>query len=232
MGEGLMKAKVAGGGLIVLPILIKVMLRQRKVRWLCMSIACIAGGAVSMGLRHNRRARDSKRQSHLDGERQQHRMRFRPQEPTQHEPGWEGERREEPGHDMQPETRHGEVLTVHPVPRQVLLGVSTEPGTAGLGQQPNTATLSTTTPDIETIWQRIKDHEGETFRQIRGGAFSYACARSHIAPDRTKQNIAKAHFAEALAYVPLRNTVPVQHLRGPSYIYAILMDQRIRRHDW
>jgi hypothetical protein len=50
--------------------------------------------------------------------------------------------------------------------------------------------------------------------------------------DRTKQNIAKAHFAEALAYVPLRNTVPVQHLRGPSYIYAILMDERIRRHDW
>jgi hypothetical protein len=35
-----------------------------------------------------------------------------------------------------------------------------------------------------------------------------------------------------LRYVPLPNTVPVQHLRGPSYIYAILMDSRIRRTDW
>jgi hypothetical protein len=32
--------------------------------------------------------------------------------------------------------------------------------------------------------------------------------------------------------VPLENTVPVQHLRGPSYIYAILMDPRIRQDDW
>ena len=37
---------------------------------------------------------------------------------------------------------------------------------------------------------------------------------------------------EAAALVPLANTVPVQHLRAPSYIYAILMDPRIRQSDW
>jgi hypothetical protein len=31
---------------------------------------------------------------------------------------------------------------------------------------------------------------------------------------------------------PLPNTVPVQNLQGPSYLYAILMDSRIRDGDW
>jgi hypothetical protein len=32
--------------------------------------------------------------------------------------------------------------------------------------------------------------------------------------------------------VPLSSTVEMNHLQGPSYIYAILMDSRIRRDDW
>lgn len=36
----------------------------------------------------------------------------------------------------------------------------------------------------------------------------------------------------ALTLVTLANTVPVQHLRDPSYLYAILMDERIRGQDW
>lgn len=85
---------------------------------------------------------------------------------------------------------------------------------------------------LEAIWARIKACEGETFRQIRGGEFTYTVAGSAVIPDRTNQNIPRAHFEEATTLLPLSNTVPVQHLRGPSYIYAILMDSRIRGKDW
>ena len=88
------------------------------------------------------------------------------------------------------------------------------------------------TPRIETVWLCISTHAGETFQQIRGWAFTYVAECSYLKPDRTNQQIPRAHFEEALGLVPLENTVPVQHLRGPSYIYAILMDPRIRRGDW
>ena len=85
---------------------------------------------------------------------------------------------------------------------------------------------------FDTIWQRIKDHESEQFRQIRGGEFAYEVVGNAIALDRTNQNIPREHFKQASRLLPLKNTVPVQHLRGPSYIYAVLMDERIREADW
>lgn len=84
---------------------------------------------------------------------------------------------------------------------------------------------------IDTVWARIKASAGEEFRQIRDKAFTYEVHGSAVIPERIDQNIPRAHFEEALQLLPLENTVPVQHLRGPSYIYAILMDHRIRRSD-
>ena len=86
--------------------------------------------------------------------------------------------------------------------------------------------------EIEAIWARVEAHAGESFQQIRGNEFTYAVVGGHVIPDRTNQQIPKSHFEKALAYVPLANTLPVQRLRGPSFIYAILMDQRIRQNDW
>ena len=85
---------------------------------------------------------------------------------------------------------------------------------------------------FEKVWIRIKAHEGETFTQIRGGEFTYEVVGNMVTPDRTNQNFPRSHFEEALTLVPLKNTAPVQHLRGPSYIYAIMMDDRIRQSDW
>ena len=81
---------------------------------------------------------------------------------------------------------------------------------------------------FSVIWERIKANQGQAFHQIRGAAFAYAVTDEHVYPNRTNQRIPKSHFEEAFAFVPLPNTAPVQHLRGPSYIYAILMDERIR----
>jgi hypothetical protein len=87
-------------------------------------------------------------------------------------------------------------------------------------------------PKIDDVWERIVAHGGETFHQIRGGEFTYAVKGQHLRLSRTNQNVPRSHVEEALALVPLDNTVAVQHLRAPSYIFAILMDERIRGRDW
>lgn len=88
------------------------------------------------------------------------------------------------------------------------------------------------TIDIDTLWSRLRAHEGETFTQIRGGTFTYAVTSSAVIPDRTNRTFPQSDLGKALDLVPLRATTDVHHLQGPSYVYAILMDDRIRRDDW
>lgn len=85
---------------------------------------------------------------------------------------------------------------------------------------------------FDTIWRRIKANQGHSFQQIRGREFTFEIVGQSIVLSTTNQNIPHVHLEEASRLLPLRNTVPVQHLRGPSYIYAILMDSRIRQQDW
>ena len=85
---------------------------------------------------------------------------------------------------------------------------------------------------FEDIWERIKQYQGEEFYQIRGQAFTYDVIGSVVVPSTTNQQLPKSHFEKAFEQVPLENTVGIQHLRGPSYIFAILMDKRIRQSDW
>ncbi|MBM3475540.1 MAG: hypothetical protein FJX75_19920 [Armatimonadetes bacterium] len=85
---------------------------------------------------------------------------------------------------------------------------------------------------FDEVWERIAACAGETFHQIRGGEFTYEVVGNHVVPDRTNHRIPRSHFREALDLVPLGSTVPVQHLRGLSYIFAILMDLRIRQGAW
>ncbi len=49
---------------------------------------------------------------------------------------------------------------------------------------------------FETIWNRIKANEGETFTQIRGGEFTYEVVGNMLIPDRTNQNFPRIQFKE------------------------------------
>lgn len=80
---------------------------------------------------------------------------------------------------------------------------------------------------FETIWRRIEMFEGETFTQIRGKQFTYKIVGRSLALDSTNQSISRKQLEEAAELLPLESTVPIQHLRAPSYIYAILMDPRV-----
>ena len=92
----------------------------------------------------------------------------------------------------------------------------------------------------DTVWQRIRDHAGEDFLAIDGTAFQYKLMEGSInSPKKsTLQVVGNRHpiyrstFEKAMELVPLQNTSDVKHLRGPSYLYGILMDERIRCGDW
>lgn len=85
---------------------------------------------------------------------------------------------------------------------------------------------------FETVWCRIEAHAGEEFTQIRGGSFRYEVRSGAVWPNRTNRAIPRSHFEQAFDIVPLPSTTPIQRLQGPSYLYAVLMDRRIRREDW
>lgn len=80
---------------------------------------------------------------------------------------------------------------------------------------------------IERVWQHIIENEGNVFTQIRGKQFTYSVVGISIKLMTTNQLVAKSEFEKALSFMPLSNTVSIQHLRAPSYIYAILTDKRL-----
>ena len=87
-------------------------------------------------------------------------------------------------------------------------------------------------PHIEEICYRFILHEGEIFVQKTGKEFKYKIKGNILKPISINRNLSKAEFEKALPLLPLENTVPVQHLQGPAFIYAILMDERISQGDW
>jgi hypothetical protein len=86
--------------------------------------------------------------------------------------------------------------------------------------------------DSQAIWDRIVAHSGGTFHQKMGKPFTYEARGRTIYLHTTNRMISRTAIEKALESVPLENTVPVQGLSAPSYIYGILMDDRVRLNDW
>lgn len=86
--------------------------------------------------------------------------------------------------------------------------------------------------NAEAVWRRIIRHSGSTFHQIRGKPFTYEARGRTIYLHTTNRVISRTAIEKALRLVPLPNTRAVQYLSAPSYIYAILMDPRVRGNDW
>lgn len=85
---------------------------------------------------------------------------------------------------------------------------------------------------FDELWARIEANEGSVFHLIRAGEFTYSIVGAGLKPSRTNRILPKSQFEKALEFLPLENTAPIQELQGPSYIFAILMDPRIRNNDW
>ncbi|MEI2471367.1 hypothetical protein V8V75_17625 [Peribacillus frigoritolerans] len=85
---------------------------------------------------------------------------------------------------------------------------------------------------LEVVLEIIKEFEGKEFRQTRGAEFHYKVNGNVLELSRTNQSISKGTIKEALVHVPLKNATPLQKLRVTSYLFAILMDNRIRSSNW
>jgi hypothetical protein len=88
------------------------------------------------------------------------------------------------------------------------------------------------TRSIADIWPRIEAHAGEEFQLIGGKVFTYEVPGNYLRPVGRVRHLSRTNFEKALPRVPLENTTSVQDLQGSSYVYAILMDPRVRRSDW
>ena len=86
--------------------------------------------------------------------------------------------------------------------------------------------------NFDLVWERIKEHEGETFTQIKGKKFTYEVQGNSLKPNTVNRIIPNSEIKKALNFVPLPNTVVIHNLQAPSYLYAILMDKRIRENLW
>jgi hypothetical protein len=88
--------------------------------------------------------------------------------------------------------------------------------------------------NIKTIWERILAHAGQLFHTKNGIPFTYHQGGNQIKLQNTNRNIPMSDVGKVLPYLPLPSTTVAQRLgvQGPAYLYAILMDPRIRQNDW
>ncbi len=83
--------------------------------------------------------------------------------------------------------------------------------------------------NIEIVWNRIKQLEGETFYTITGKPYSYIVKNDCLIIQNIKGGrIKKDSIEKALQIVnPIPSKIESAGCWGPSYIYGIITDKRI-----
>jgi len=81
---------------------------------------------------------------------------------------------------------------------------------------------------MESIWENIKRHEGEVFYTVSGLEFTYQVVGEKLIHTRSKVAIPKSAFEKADVLNPQKPSDLHNDVVGPSYIYAIISDSRIR----
>jgi len=88
----------------------------------------------------------------------------------------------------------------------------------------------------ETIWRRIEQHQGERFHTARELPFTFEVEGRGIWFFRDKKRInrklTRAQVEIAISRCPLQSTTEIKDLMDYAYLYALLMDRRIRGQAW
>jgi hypothetical protein len=88
----------------------------------------------------------------------------------------------------------------------------------------------------DLIWARAIANEGAWFETKTGKRFKYEVESRGIRPcpggRPTNRRITRKQFDEAVSRCPLHETIDLQDLIGPSYLFGMLMDRRIRQNAW
>lgn len=88
----------------------------------------------------------------------------------------------------------------------------------------------------ETVWQRIKKVQGEQFRTSRRLPFTFEVEGNGIwffrEGHRINRKLTRAQVEEAITRCPLNSTTEIKDLMDYAYLFALLMDKRIRADAW
>ncbi|MGC2111077.1 MAG: hypothetical protein WA655_16280 [Candidatus Korobacteraceae bacterium] len=91
-------------------------------------------------------------------------------------------------------------------------------------------------PSSEVVWDRIGNHQGEEFRTATRLPFTYAVEGAGIwffrDGRRINRKLSRTQVDKAIARCPLTSTTEIKDLIDYPYLFALLMDTRIRREAW
>jgi hypothetical protein len=84
----------------------------------------------------------------------------------------------------------------------------------------------------EVVWKRIESHQGEEFRTVTGLPFTHSVEGAGIwffrDGRRINRKLTRAQTEVAIARCPLSTTTEIKDLIDYPYLFALLMDARIR----
>ena len=84
--------------------------------------------------------------------------------------------------------------------------------------------------DIDRVWANICKHEGEVFYTVRNKAYTYVVKDNYILINNDlRRKITKTNFEKALEIQnPTCSKIRNAGIWGPSYVYGIITDSRIK----
>ena len=82
--------------------------------------------------------------------------------------------------------------------------------------------------EFAATWAKVQQHSGEAFSTVTGKEFRYEAHNGGIEMLTTNRTLPRSSFEEAFARMPVDGPGALQDLQGPSYLYAILTDPRVR----
>ena len=88
----------------------------------------------------------------------------------------------------------------------------------------------------ESVWLRIQEHQGEPFYTVTGLPFTFEVEGNGIwffrDKKRVNRKLTRTQVEVAISLCPLKSTTEIKHLMDYPYLFAVLMDRRIRGAAW
>ena len=83
--------------------------------------------------------------------------------------------------------------------------------------------------NVDYIWENIKRHSGETFKTVTGIPYDFHVDGEYIRLHNTNWSIPKKNVENALfVKEPTVSKFKKAGFQGPSYLYGIITDNRIK----
>ena len=88
----------------------------------------------------------------------------------------------------------------------------------------------------EAVWRRVAKHQGKPFQTVRKLPFTFKVEGAGIwffrDGKRVNRKLTRTQFEVALSRCPLTRTTEIKDLMDYPYMFAVLMDGRIRGQAW